>query len=548
MASIGNNVSSVMKDLLPFFMLQNQPPSTTKGGNTLRNLLLFDVASKVLPQLGSIVANFVHHRVKSRNNQLYDLMRSSTGKRGSILLKREYSGQEIRPSDDMFDSVIARASDLPQTKFIRRMQSGSFMVETTDEIALGSSVFFKRIGMDAKEGAEISSMLIEVYSYEKDIVSLRDFLTDLEEKFRILRSNQLGRVIYYFDEFPQIPPPSMDGAPDLSRLPHNITFSMYPLHTNKSLSNVFGTSIQKVRKRVDFFVNNRSWYEKRGVPYTMGILLHGPPGCGKTSFIKAIARDCNRHVINMKLSKFTTVSQLNNLFYSGRVNAVRDGSSTAYAIPIEKTVIVIEDADCLTDIVLDRSLVKKKLQDEEAANADTAVFSEARCSLLIDSLASIGLPGTVRDQNAFLDKLDTLKKLKDMHAMKEAFDKRPTAFESPGDAQKLTLSILLNTLDGILETPGRILIMTSNHPERFDKALLRPGRIDSIVHFKKCSPVDIEEMILAICNQQVDPSRLDRLPDQEWTPAEVTQVIFENLEDIDAIMALLEAGKSRDTE
>jgi hypothetical protein len=541
MASIG----SVMKDVLPFLMLQNQPPTTGGKGSTLRNLLLFDVASKVLPQVGNILTNFVQRRIKSRNTQLYDIMRSSTGKRGSIIMRREYSGQEIRPSDDMFDSVIARASDLPHTRYIRRMSSGNYMVETTDEIAIGSGVFFKRISVDAKDGAEISSMCIEVYSYEKDIVLLRDFLTELEDSFRILRSNQLGRVIYYFDEIPQIPPPSMDGAADLSRLPNNITFSMYPLRTNKSMSNVYGSSVQKVRNRVDFFVNNRSWYEKRGVPYTMGILLHGSPGCGKTSFIKAVAHDCNMHVVNVKLSKFTTVSQLNNLFYSGRINAVREGSSTAYAIPIEKTIIVIEDADCLTDIVLDRSFVRDKVEHEKAANVDTAVFTEARCSLLIDSLAASGLPASIGDQNAFLDKLDTLKKLKDLHTMKEAFEKRPIAFESPGDAQRLTLSILLNILDGILETPGRILIMTSNHPERFDKALLRPGRIDSIVHFKKCSPADIDEMVLAICNQHVDPCRLARLPDQEWTPAEVTQVIFENLEDVDAITALLEAGKTR---
>jgi hypothetical protein len=43
---------------------------------------------------------------------------------------------------------------------------------------------------------------------------------------------------------------------------------------------------------------------------------------------------------------------------------------------------------------------------------------------------------------------------------------------------ELDLSGLLNVLDGILETPGRIVIMTSNYPELLDSALLRPGRID----------------------------------------------------------------------
>ena len=36
---------------------------------------------------------------------------------------------------------------------------------------------------------------------------------------------------------------------------------------------------------------------------------------------------------------------------------------------------------------------------------------------------------------------------------------------------------LLNVLDGIVDTPGRIVIMTTNHPEALDAALIRPGRI-----------------------------------------------------------------------
>jgi ATP-dependent 26S proteasome regulatory subunit len=42
----------------------------------------------------------------------------------------------------------------------------------------------------------------------------------------------------------------------------------------------------------------------------------------------------------------------------------------------------------------------------------------------------------------------------------------------------LDLSFLLNLLDGTLEANGRILIITTNFPERIDRALIRPGRID----------------------------------------------------------------------
>jgi DNA polymerase III delta prime subunit len=42
----------------------------------------------------------------------------------------------------------------------------------------------------------------------------------------------------------------------------------------------------------------------------------------------------------------------------------------------------------------------------------------------------------------------------------------------------LTLGALLNHLDGALCNHGRIFIMTANHVERLDPALIRPGRMD----------------------------------------------------------------------
>merc|ERR1712164_114900 len=49
-------------------------------------------------------------------------------------------------------------------------------------------------------------------------------------------------------------------------------------------------------------------------------------------------------------------------------------------------------------------------------------------------------------------------------------------------SDKLDLSGLLNVLDGVVDCPNRILIMTTNHPEKLDPALIRPGRIDKKLH------------------------------------------------------------------
>ena len=49
---------------------------------------------------------------------------------------------------------------------------------------------------------------------------------------------------------------------------------------------------------------------------------------------------------------------------------------------------------------------------------------------------------------------------------------------------KISLSALLNTIDGVAAQEGRVLVMTTNHPENLDPALIRPGRVDYQIEFK----------------------------------------------------------------
>lgn len=50
--------------------------------------------------------------------------------------------------------------------------------------------------------------------------------------------------------------------------------------------------------------------------------------------------------------------------------------------------------------------------------------------------------------------------------------------KSEDDESKVTFSGLLNAIDGVAAGEGRILVMTTNHPEKLDAALTRAGRAD----------------------------------------------------------------------
>ncbi len=135
------------------------------------------------------------------------------------------------------------------------------------------------------------------------------------------------------------------------------------------------------------FLEQRTWYIERGVPYRRGYLLHGPPGTGKSSAVVAIASALGMDIAVLNLNGLgMDDKELSELLAEVSANSL----------------VLVEDIDC-------------------------------------------------------------------------AFVAR-TAGEDK--ANKITFSGLLNAIDGVAAGEGRILFATTNHPQRLDPALVRPGRID----------------------------------------------------------------------
>ena len=66
-------------------------------------------------------------------------------------------------------------------------------------------------------------------------------------------------------------------------------YNEFSFESSKTFDNVFFSEKEKIVSRREFFLENETWYAERGVPYTLWFLLHGLPGSGKTSTIKAMA-------------------------------------------------------------------------------------------------------------------------------------------------------------------------------------------------------------------------------------------------------------------
>lgn len=116
---------------------------------------------------------------------------------------------------------------------------------------------------------------------------------------------------------------------------------------------------------------------------------------------------------------------------------------------------------------------------------------------------------------------------------------------------ELNLSGILNVLDGVVDTPARIVVMTTNHPEHLDPALVRPGRIDKKLRLGYMAGSEISDMLEHYFETTLDESQRLRIesiiegepsedrPKLNLTPAQVEQFTVE-YESVDAMIRALE--------
>lgn len=75
----------------------------------------------------------------------------------------------------------------------------------------------------------------------------------------------------------------------------------------------------------------------------------------------------------------------------------------------------------------------------------------------------------------------------------------------PSVMKSVTMSGLLNALDGAAAAEGQLLIMTTNHREHLSSAFIRPGRIDSCFEIGYATKRSAEQTFKRIFG--LDPQR-----------------------------------------
>ena len=437
-------------------------------------------------------------------------------------------------TDYTVDAINTYICNLDSCKELKYMDY--FYINNENEFNVTEQIFAKAIKQEEGKNNEITSYSLEIYSYELKLSELKKFIEEIKINYLSEQNNKLGSQRYYFDEHHVSLMKNRDNSYRFSTAIQELSFCMTQFNTNKSLDNVYGNHLNVVKERMNLFINNPDWYKDKGIPYTLGILLHGPPGTGKTSLIKAIAKDTDRHIFNIKLQPDTTQTQLNNLFFNENVNVLRKGKSEMYTIPLNKRIYVIEDIDCNNDILLQRKYQKEKKNTTESQNSfknsfeyqyqDNNVFGGNFASLNQTSLNQTSLNQNMNNYNSNYNTCQN-------ESMRKPINSKPVDLGPEEDqSEKVTLSFILNLLDGILETPGRILIITSNFPDKLDTALIRPGRIDINLSVGYCDITMIEDMynnFYKLIGEDEQKFNIENI--NEITPAQLNKILLDNFND-----------------
>lgn len=356
----------------------------------------------------------------------------------------------------------------------------------------------------SKSETRVVKFNITIFSYKSNVAVIKDFVSDLKTAYsKHLEEKRRGRLFVYTLNNVEV---QNDDDDDTVGGWQETTHE-----TMKSFDNIFFESKHEILKKIDFFVKNKDWYKKNGVPYTLGIGLYGPPGTGKTSFIKALATRLGRHIVSMSLSRIKTKKQLHDFYFETQYSNANDKS----AIGFDQKIIVFEDIDCVGDIVL-----KRKQTDSDADFPTRALLDDSESDDFAEEDSPVG------GKNEFEKKLK-----QEINKAAKYVSKKMTSGAMNNSVQdNLTLDDLLNLWDGIRENTGRIMIVTTNHYDRLDPALVRPGRIDIALKLDNASKETIAEMYDHYYGSPIDPNDLAVIPDRFYSPAEIINFYVSNHE------------------
>jgi chaperone BCS1 len=277
---------------------------------------------------------------------------------------------------------------------------------------------------------------------------------------------------------------------------------------SRPMSTVILAADQKaaIIKDVNEFLHPSSagWYARRGIPYRRGYLFHGPPGTGKTSLSFALAGLFGLDVYAVSLQEPGLTEGDLMLLFNG--------------LP-RRCIVLLEDVDAAGLVLREgeggvgagsgKKGRKGKRDGEEGNKKKNETGDDKKEGKKDDEAKEKKQETTAAESYTLADLAKELKSLSTPVATINIPQRGGNRNFGPGNRGAppgglpnnqpntgISLSGLLNAIDGVASHEGRVLIMTTNHPEKLDAALVRPGRVDRKIGFTLAMKDEVQELFV----------------------------------------------------
>jgi hypothetical protein len=232
------------------------------------------------------------------------------------------------------------------------------------------------------------------------------------------------------------------------------------IYVEKQFETLFLTTENKNKllSHVRSFQTRQQFCEKLKTPYKIGLLLYGSAGSGKSSTSYSISTELQRDIYQITLNSSLSDSALRNA-----ITSIPAGS-----------ILLLDDVDAYG---IARNREDGYQQESLMYDMSEIADDESPITNIVQDFY-----GGSNMQNHFPPNM--MLGARQLHNPIMNPSQRNT--QRPIPTSTANIGTLLGLLDGYTTLRDCIVIMTTNHPDKLDTALVRTGRIDCRIEYGPC--------------------------------------------------------------